>query len=199
MNYLAHMYLSGNDAEIMVGNFVADAVKGRRMERYSEGIKLGIRLHRAIDSFTDAHPVVTEARKILHPRFHKYSGVVVDMYYDHFLVRYWDDYAAVDLKAFVQENYQILIQHFAILPARVRRFLPHMVRFDWLSSYGDIHHLDQAFKGIASRTDYESGLENAAEALTLHYNKFEMGFRQFFPELITYTQGLNLVSIKAIR
>lgn len=198
MNYLAHMYLSFHDDDVMVGNFIADAVKGKRMERYQAGIQKGIVLHREIDTFTDRHPLVAEARKQLHPYFHKYSGVVMDMYYDHFLARYWPDYSPEDLPSFVHNNYRILISRFAILPARIRRILPYMVRNDWLSSYADLEHLDMAFNGMAKRTSFPSGMELATLRLREHYPYFRDGFRTFFPQLIEHVRLTEIRPVRAI-
>lgn len=192
MNYLAHMYLSGTDDHLMIGNFIADAVKGKRIEWFSEGIRKGIRLHRAIDTYTDSHYIVAQSRERLHSHFHKYSGVVVDMYFDHFLALRWDRYSQEDLHTFVHKNYRILIAHFAILPSRTRRILPYIIGQDWLVSYADLEKLQHAFKGMARRTRFESGMETAVDALVSGYDDFEEEFHAFFPELIAHTQSLLL-------
>src|SRR5690606_29576564 len=103
MNFLAHIYLSGNDDLIRIGNFMADGIKGKDYEEYPEKLKTGILLHRFIDTYTDAHPIVRESTKRLHSKYHHYSGVAVDMFYDHFLAKNWSRYSDEPLDEFVQQ------------------------------------------------------------------------------------------------
>src|SRR5688572_7860936 len=105
MNYLAHLYLSGNDQQRMIGNFIADHVKGKAIHDFPEGIRDGIFLHRQIDQFTDSHPVVTESKIRLRGTFHKYAPVIVDVFYDHFLARDWTQYHHQSLEVFAEECY----------------------------------------------------------------------------------------------
>jgi len=186
MNYLAHMYLSGNDPELMIGNFIADAVKGRQLERYPERIQAGIRLHRAIDAYTDTHEVVVAGRERLRRYFHKYSGVVIDMYFDHFLASGWEDYSTEPLLDFTHRNYAILSRYYLLLPGRSRRILPHMIRRNLLVAYGSLEGLDHAFRGMARRTPFRSGMEDAVEVLKQEYDGLRAGFRSFFPELVGF-------------
>ena len=187
MNYLAHMFLSGHDDGLMIGNFIADAVKGNRMNDYPDAVRNGIRLHRAIDTFTDQHAITAIGRERLHPHFHKYSGVVVDMYFDHFLASNWSMWSTEPLRDFTSRNYGILARNFLQLPARSRRMLPFMVRDNWLLSYARLEHLDKAFRGMAQRTIFRSGMELATEVLRDQYDEFRVEFLDFFPEIITHT------------
>jgi len=87
MNFLAHIYLSGQDELIKIGNFMADTVKGKNYQNYPKKLKIGILLHRFIDSYTDSHVVFRQTTKRLHPNYGHYSGVLADMFYDHFLCK----------------------------------------------------------------------------------------------------------------
>src|SRR5690606_12351008 len=117
MNFLAHLYLSGNDESIMVGNFIADVVKGKKaLGLFEEPVKRGIELHRVIDFFTDNHPVVTQSKDRLRLKYRHYAGVIVDMVYDHCLARNWNSYTTEPLPVFAARAYGILQQHTAILP-----------------------------------------------------------------------------------
>lgn len=187
MNYLAHLYLSGPDEGLIVGNFIADAVKGRSVERYPEPIRRGISMHRSIDRFTDGHPLNAEARRWLYPYVHKYAGVVLDMYHDHFLATDWGSWSAEPLQGFTRRSYQTLLRHFLSLPPRSRRILPFMMKDDWLSSYARMEGLGQAFQGMARRTPFASGMEGAVKVLEDHYDEFRKVFQQFLPELIRHT------------
>ncbi len=186
MNFLAHVHLSGDDEDLIVGNFIADAVKGNDYRDYPEGIARGIRLHREIDHFTDHHPVFLASRSRLAPRYKLYSGVIVDLYYDHFLARNWSDYSDEDLRKTVSSAYFLLIRRFHQLPARSKRILPFLVTRNWLVGYRDFDQLQSVFNGMARRTNYRSGMEHAISDLKASYADFEREFRSFYPEIIRH-------------
>jgi len=194
MNFLAHLYLSGKDPDLIVGNFIADMVKGQKINGYDPAVVQGIRLHRQIDGFTDAHPVFLRSKERLRKNYRLYAGVVVDMYYDHFLARNWASYSALRLADFVADAYDILKKRQAILPERARFVLPYMIGHNWLVNYADLDSLQRNFGGMARRTPYESGMENAVDDLRKHYAAFETDFFLFFPELVGYVkaQGVHL-------
>jgi acyl carrier protein phosphodiesterase len=187
MNFLAHLYLSREIESIVIGNFIADHVKGNKVNAYSEEIQSGILLHRAIDHYTDTHEVVKYSMSRIRDHYQKYSGVVVDMYYDHFLSKYWDDYSDIDLKGFTGKHYRMLMRNYLILPAKSKRILPFMAKDDWLYSYQDLRFLQWSFNGLASRTKFESNMKNAVNDLVDLYDDFEGDFRSFFPELISFS------------
>lgn len=185
MNFLAHAYLSENDKKVMIGNFIADAVKGNSYERFPDGIRKGILLHRFIDEYTDNHEVFKASKKRLQPTYDKFSGVIVDIYYDHFLAKNWSEYSDIPLKEFVSEAYSILIDHFFILPARSKRILPFMVSQNWLVGYANFKDLDRVFHGMSNRTRrYNSGMENAVTDLQKNYQYYLDEFTKFFPQII---------------
>ncbi len=195
MNFLAHLYLSGNDKDLIVGNFIADMVKGRKINGYDAGIVRGIQLHREIDRFTDGHPVFLQSKERLRTKYRLYAGVVVDMYYDHFLAANWSKYSALNLHDFVSEAYAVLESKLAILPERARFVLPFMIGHNWLVNYADLRSLERNFGGMARRTPFESGMEQAVDDLRLHYDQFEKEFHAFFPEIVEHVkqQGIALV------
>ena len=112
MNYLAHILLSGDNPEIIIGNFMADSIKGKQYKIYPEQVQIGVLLHRHIDTFTDNHHIVRQSTKRLHKKYSHYSGVIVDIFYDHFLAKNWDLYSAIPLDLFVQEVYQLFNNSF---------------------------------------------------------------------------------------
>lgn len=188
MNYLAHLYLSFGHKEIMVGNYIADAVKGRQIEKFSDNIQKGIRLHRNIDTFTDTHPIVENSKARIRERYRKYAGVVIDMYYDHFLAAGWDAYSSDDLNSFTRQSYKELLKYWTIMPARMKRILPIMAAGNWLASYAEISNIGMALKGMSRRTTFDSGMENAGEELRIHYHDLKKDFSAFFPELIGFSK-----------
>jgi len=126
MNFLAHLYLSGDDSEIIIGNFIADHVKGNASALFTPGIRRGIQLHRAIDTYTDTHPEVLKQILLLRHPFRKYAGVVLDMYYDHFLAKEWSDWCNEPLSDFSSRMYRIVKSSGVSLPAKTQRILPFM-------------------------------------------------------------------------
>jgi acyl carrier protein phosphodiesterase len=188
MNFLAHLYLSGNEEDVIVGNFVADAVKGNLLGRFPEGMERGIRLHREIDRFTDQHPVFRSSKSRLTDKYRMYSGVIVDLYYDHFLAKFWNEYSKEDLRQVVARTYFLLVRRFHLLPPRSRRILPFMITQNWLVGYRDLESLQRVFNGMSRRTNHPSGMENAVMDLKAGYSFFENDFRTFFPEIINHIE-----------
>lgn len=184
MNFLAHIFLSGSQADVMAGNFMADSVKGNRAEvLFSEGIREGIRMHRAIDTFTDGHPVVGRSKERLRKQFGKYAPVVADVYYDHFLAVEWNAFSAQSLRSYVNSVYIQLKEYYSLFPARTQRFYDYMLQYDILFAYQGIEGIDRAMRGMARRARFESGMERAAGELRAHYAEYRAEFMSFFPQL----------------
>ncbi len=192
MNFLAHAFLSGEDDEILIGNFIADSVKGNNMNKFSEGIQKGILLHREIDKYTDSHLSFIESRKRLQDEYGKFSGVIVDIYYDHFLALHWQDYASNDLSEFALHVYSLMLSNYQQLPPRSKRILPFMVIHNWLVGYSRFDDLQWVFNGMSRRSrKYNSGMETAVESLKRDYDNFQDDFRSFFPDMIKATEGFK--------
>lgn len=193
MNFLAHLYLSGDDEQLIIGNFIADMVKGQKINGYPPDIVKGIKLHRSIDAFTDNHPVVKQSKGRLRPKYRLYAGVIVDMYYDHFLAKHWSDYSQIALGDYVQKAYALLSRHKHMLPPRAQYILPFMTEQNWLENYADKSSLGRFFGGMSRRTPFSSGMEHAITDLEQHYEMFAGEFRAFFPELVTFVerQGIS--------
>lgn len=187
MNYLAHIYLSGNDQEILIGNFIADAVKGSDWQHYSKGVQKGIHLHRAIDHFTDTHDIVRESKSKLWARYRHYNAVIIDIFYDHFLAKGWDNYHKISLPAFVEDTYHQLEQQKHRFPERIQHLLHYMVKHDWLLGYRSLEGVQSVMNGMSRRTSFNSGMENSTEELIQHYDEFEQEFETFFPLLIEFS------------
>lgn len=183
MNFLAHIYLSGDNELVKIGNFVADSVRGKKYLEYTAPIQQGIILHREIDTYTDAHPIWRQTKKSLVPRYNHYAAVIVDMFYDHFLACSWDKYSPTPLERYVNQFYESLIQNFDQLPERVQRFLPIMLDENWLLKYRDITGLEYILQKMDSRTKYISKMSFATEELILYYDTYQHEFEAFFKEL----------------
>ncbi len=183
MNFLAHIYLSGDEPDTIWGNFIGDGVKGKQLLSYPKGIRQGIELHRHIDHFTDNHPITAEARKLIRPHFRKYAGVVLDMYFDHFLGQDWERYHHQPLEEFVPEIHDLLNRFEPKMPEKTRRFFFYMKEHNWLLNYRNLDSLSRVFKGMSSRTPFESNMENAVPVLIEHYDELSGFFTEFFPDL----------------
>lgn len=197
MNFLAHLYLSEDKEDIMVGNFMGDFVRGRDLYlRYPHPIALGIELHREIDEFTDSHPVVMQSKIRLRPKYRHYAPVIVDMFYDHFLAVNWNRFHYLPLDAYAQQSYATLLKFQHLLPEKVKQLMPYMIDGNWLLSYARPEGIHRALSGMARRTPYDSKMDEASEELQLHYNAFEHEFNLFFPDLKAMCQQFILTRNK---
>ena len=192
MNFLAHLFLSGPPAAatyagVLVGNFIADSVPGKQLENYPPAVQAGIRLHRAIDTFTDQHLVVRRATQRLRAAgYGKYAGVISDMFLDHFLARNFLEFTPEPLLDFTQRVYALLTARQAEMPARVQHFMPYLTQQNWLLGYAELEGLGRALGGLSRRATPGSGMETAVAELRANYAAYETDFRVFFPLLQQY-------------
>ena len=186
MNYLAHLILGDDSDESLVGALLGDFVKGSELSRYSPAIQRGIRLHRRVDSFTDAHPVVIRSKRRIDPRYRLLKGVMVDIFYDHFLAKNWGEYARIPLEKFARQVYTSLRRHNCVLPRRLKWMLPYMVADNWLLSYREEETVAIVLGRMSQRLTRKNILGQGAEQLRRHYGALEDDFREFFPELKAY-------------
>ena len=187
MNFLAHAYLSFDNPDLMVGNFIADFVKGNNHLLHPEPIKNGILLHRDIDQFTDLHQQVRISKRRLYQHYSHYAGVIVDMYFDHFLAANFYKFSNSSLEGFTQYVYQTVRQYHA-LPEKAEKMLHYMSRGNWLLSYAKIKGIERALQGISQRTRFNSGLEQAGQTLRIDYRSFHEDFMIFFPDVVSYAK-----------
>lgn len=197
MNYLAHLYLSGESDKVKVGNFIGDHVKGRQYLSYPEEVQTGILLHRQIDTFTDSHPLVKECSELLRPVFRKYSGIITDLYFDHFLASLWNDYSADRLRDFTRHVHAILLRNYFVLPLQVRQFLPFLIQNKRLQSYAEIDGITKAIEIMGNYTSLPSESQYAKLVLQENYDFLKERFITFFQEIIHFTEenfGISIYS-----
>ena len=183
MNFLAHIYLSGSCDFIKIGNFMADGIRGKQFENYPAEVQKGILLHRAIDTYTDAHPVFRQSTKRLHKRYHHYAGVIVDILYDHFLAKNWEQYSDENLSDFIESFYLSLENNKSILSQRTIDIMPYMIKQNWLLSYKTVDGIGSILKQMDSRTKNQSKMRFAVEELTEFEAEFEAEFTSFFEDV----------------
>lgn len=187
MNYLAHIYLSGEDDELKIGNFIADSIKGNKFDHFPEKIKNGIILHRALDTFTDKHPTFRMSTHRLFDVYGHYSAVIVDILYDHFLAKNWECYSKIPLLDYTQIFYKLLQDNMQVLPKRVQNFLPYMIQDNWLYNYATIEGIGKILYQMDHRTKNRSKMQYATKELVKFYILFEEEFTSFFEEIIKYS------------
>jgi acyl carrier protein phosphodiesterase len=188
MNFLAHIYLSGDDELVKIGNFMADNIHGNKPEDFPPLIHKGIILHRAIDTYTDAHPVFRQSTKRLHPVYHHYSGVIVDIFYDHFLAKNWGKYHAEPLADYVEAFYKSLQDNYHLLTDSTKTMMPYMINNNWLLSYATTSGISRILTQMDHRTRHRSGMKQSINELKEFYAEFEEEFTIFFESLRAFAE-----------
>lgn len=188
MNYLAHIYLSGTNDLLKIGNFMADSIKGNTYKLFDDEITKGILLHRHIDSFTDAHPIYRKSKHRLHEKYGHYSGVIMDILYDHFLAKNWTSYSDESLEDYAANFYNLLQNNEAILTEKIKSIIPYMIEQNWLLSYASLTGIEKILYQMDYRTKHRVHMQEAMVELQAFYIDFEDEFFLFFDELIKSCQ-----------
>ena len=187
MNYLAHIYLSRDHELLTIGNFMADHVKGSKYKNYPVELQKGILLHRQIDSFTDTHPLVKVSKRRLDDRYGLYRGIIIDIFYDHFLAKNWTEYSEVPLEIYTQNFYRSLNSHYDVLPEKVKYMSKYLIADDWLLSYSRTKGIQRVLEGMNRRTGGKSSMDLAIHDLEDHYQDFQDDFTSFFKDLCDHS------------
>lgn len=185
MNYLAHTYLSFTDEQI-VGNFIEDFVENRKRLNYPTEILKGIQLHREIDTFTDAHPIVSEAKKIFQPRVRLYSGAFVDIAMDYFLANDSSIYSEEEWKLEAERIYQILENHINWLPERLKKALPYMREHNWFYNYRNDWAIEKTFLNLKRKAKYLDEELPVFDLFLKNKDKLKEHYEAFFPDLFQH-------------
>jgi len=182
MNFLAHLFISGADPELLVGNLLGDFVKGRLDGHFPAGIERGIRLHRRIDSFAGHNRHFLLSKRRIDASFGHYRGVLVDLFYDHFLAVQWDEYTDLPLQTFLSGARNIVREYEEILPERLARVVP-VIFAELLPSYLEVKGIERALQRMSARIVRPNPLGKGGSELRRHYDGFYEDFREFLPEL----------------
>jgi acyl carrier protein phosphodiesterase len=189
MNYLAHIFLSCDNEDLLIGNFIADFIRNREVALYAPSIQEGVFLHRQIDTYTDNHPVVKKGVGRLRPFHRKYAPVVIDILFDHLLVKNWSRYSEQKMSNFTENIYEIFLRRMDDMPPKLQVRLPNMIAADWLPAYGTLEGLHNTFIRMDKRTTFPSQFTAAVKHLQTNYRLFEQEFNEFFPEVIAFVNG----------
>lgn len=191
LNFLAHLLLAGDDREAQVGQVLADLIPAGSIASFAPGIQQGIHAHQRIDVFTDGHPAFHTARRRLRPPFRRFAGVLLDVYFDHFLAKDWDRHGnGAPLVEFADSRYEVLSSFRNLAVERYVKTVDAMRRENWLVAYSSLAGVERALKGIASRCRRENPIASGVSALMQHYNTLQLDFEAFFPELKAYAETL---------
>ncbi len=183
MNYLAHLYLSGPSDGVRLGNFIGDYVKGNRFTRYPTEIRKGILLHRQIDSFMDEHPLSHASAELFRARYTRFSRVIIDVVYDHYLAKNWDKYSDQSLHDFVNEVHKLFITNYFILPPQVRQFLPFLIRSRRMENYQHLSGIEKTLKIMANHTVLPDHSAWAVEQIVKNDRQLQEQFTGFFEDI----------------
>ena len=193
MNFLAHIYLSGDNDLIKIGNFMADGVRGNKYLHYPEEVQKGIVLHRTIDTFTDAHPIFRKSKHRLHEKYGHYSGVIMDILYDHFLAKNWNLYSNEPLEVYVANFYKSLEDNYEILNSKTKNLMPYMFENNWLVSYATIAGIEMILFQMDYRTKHRVNMQEAIVELQEFYTDLEEEFTLFFEEMRIMVKDFNAI------
>ena len=196
MNYLAHTYLSGNNDDIKIGNFLGDWVKGCDYLKYDEDIRTGITMHRNIDSFTDQHPIVHSSASRFQSRYSKYSGVIIDILYDHFLAHNWKDFCDIPLHDYVNRMHNLILNRFELLPERLKNYLPGFMNERWIERYATLDGIRDVLDTMSKRTSLPNETEFAISVMQAFYQDFRYEFFDFFGQIIEFVESKFMISIQ---
>jgi acyl carrier protein phosphodiesterase len=186
MNYLAHAYLSFNQPAVLAGNLISDFVKGKQQFLYSDEVRKGIVLHRAIDAFTDDHAASREARNIFKPYYRLYSAAFIDVTYDHFLANDFQQFTEDSLSRFSQDVYTSMDEYLDVFPERFRLMYPYMKQQNWLFNYRHRQGIERSFAGVVRRSAYLTDSETAFKLFEDNYDALQVYYADFFPALHQY-------------
>jgi acyl carrier protein phosphodiesterase len=196
MNFLAHLLLSGNSDGVVMGNFVGDFIKGRlsdeKTTNWNPDYVVGLKLHRFIDSFTDAHAVVREAKKMAARDYGKLSGIIVDIYFDYFLAKYFADFCTESLWEYSHRMYSVIERNDYLVPETMIPMARAMIRQDWLNSYDTFEGIALTFHRMSRRTGFMEPIYTAADELRNNEMFYDEKFKTFFPELRHASTGFIL-------
>ena len=188
MNYLAHLSLSQSDAESMVGNLMGDFRKYLDDAVLPDKVSEGIENHLLVDKFTDSHPVILDLKCLFSRRRRRFSGIVIDVTFDYFLIRHWQSFNDNDFNGFIEQAHSKITSLSDIMPERMQYVMDYMIRDNWLRSYASLEGTSTALDRMAGRIRFENKFDGAIEEVKENFQNLEEGFLEFFPELVEHVQ-----------
>ena len=184
MNHFAHLVLSQPTVESTVGNLLGDFARGVDTDSLPAPVRAGLLNHRAVDRFTDNHPIVQEMRQSFSRRRRRFAGIALDIYFDHLLLQNWDRFERRPLDDLIGAFYQRMQDGQELMPgADMRRVTRRMVDYDWFGSYRELDAVAESLDRVAARIRFNNRFDNAIEELRRNQRSIERGFLEFYPDL----------------
>ncbi len=178
---------------------MGDYVKGKNYLLYPEQVKKGILMHRDIDSFTDMHEVTRRSKLRLSSRYHKYAGIIIDIFYDHFLASLWSSYSTLPLADFVSRTYDLLKRNYKVLPEAIKRWFPTFLENNWMMAYTTVEGIELVLERMAANTSLPDHSAFAGEVLRKQYPVFMEDFLEFFPLIVKFLEEKYQIDISVDR
>ena len=171
-----------------MGNFMGDYVKGRKYMNFPEEVKRGILIHRDIDTFTDMHLITRRSKLMVATRYHKYAGIVIDIFYDHILASLWDRYSDLPLNEYVNRTYDLLKRNYKVLPGAIKMWFPTFLENNWMMAYTTTEGIELVLERMSENTSLPNHAAYAVEELSKQYDVFREDFLDFFPQIIDFLE-----------
>ena len=188
MNFLAHLYFADDTSDSRMGSLLGDFIKGRPDSHFSAETLHGIRLHRAIDHFTDKHPIVLESKRLISPQRRRFAGIIVDICYDHFLCQNWSQYSTDSLSQFLNVTYTSLQAYDGFLPEKASAIIQRLISEDWLGAYQSISGISSVLDRVSKRINRTNSMYGSGTELIRNYDAFNQQFLNFFSDLIQFVE-----------
>ena len=189
MNFVAHQYLSFKQQSLQIGNLLGETVKGKQYLDFPDDIQKGILLHRSIDTFTDSHEIVKQSSSYFHETQHKFAPIIVDVIYDYFLIKHWNDFSDTPYQKFKLDCYQLFKNEYDTFPKKLQETIFYLLKYDWFENYSTIEGVQKTLKGIGSRAKFENNLHQIIPEFEQYYSMLEKDFLQFFPLLQSHCKN----------
>ncbi len=189
MNYLAHLHIADHCDSNALGNLLGDFVKGNPDNHYANDVVQGIRLHRFVDSYTDSHELVREARQLFAGKQRRFSGIALDMFWDHCLASNWQQYHDYGLRKFCEQQRVLVAQeNDAKLPERFTRVTAAMWQGRWMESYQDLENIEYSLQRMSNRSPRMGELANCFSTLDKNYTELVKVFKAMYPDVLNAAQ-----------
>ena len=183
MNWLAHLLLSEPTPAFRLGGLLPDFVSSAALTDLPPEFMQGIQRHRQIDAYTDQHPVFRRSVQRFEPPLRRFGGILIDIFYDHFVSRNWTSLSEVPLGDFLAEVYASFESHRADIPELAYQRLRDVRTHHFLSSYGSMEGLTRTLDRLGHRFRRPVNLVPAMAVFEKHYTAFQADFAAFFPDL----------------
>jgi acyl carrier protein phosphodiesterase len=183
MNHLAHTFLAPDSPEARVGSILGDFTRGLDWDHVPAPVLEGVRHHLAVDVFTDQHPQVLASKSLFSKERRRFAGVALDILYDHFLLRHWEQFSDWDKNTFIRTVYRDLQNHQALMPDNMAVVIRRMVEHDWFGAYQDLDNIGYALDRVAGRIRFANRFTGIIDEIRANESELEEHFLAFFPEL----------------